>query len=119
MSFFDPITAVIDLGDGNKVTVKKMSYGALQDVISKCSRVNFGANNERQTQLDYAQLRVEQLIASIISWEGPGFGNTPVTPANVRALPQSVAEAIEAGINGSFEPISEEEEKNSDAPTNP
>lgn len=108
MSFFTEIVRTIAIDDENKVTVRKLTYGQRQAAISKASRLN---PMTQDAAIDFAMLRLEQLLAGIVGWEGPGFDGRPVNRANVEALPTEVAEKIEAALDGFNQPLSGDEKK--------
>lgn len=107
-SFFTEQTRVVEIDEDNRVTVRKLTYGRRQQTISKASKIN-PVNQE--ASLDFAQMRVEQLVAGVVSWEGLGFEGRPVNRENILALPPEVAEKIEAGIDAFNQPLTGEEKK--------
>lgn len=108
MSFFAELTRVVEIDGENSVTVRKLSYGARQSTISKASKIN---PITQDAELNFAQMRVEQLVAGVVSWFGPGFDGRPVSRDNILALPPEVAEKIEQGIDAFNQPLSDEEKK--------
>jgi hypothetical protein len=106
--FFSEQTRIVEIDAENTVTIRKLSYGARQKAISLVTKVN---PITQESTMDIAMLRIEQLVAAIISWEGPGFMGRPLTRENVEALPTEVAEAIEQGIEAFNAPLSSAEKK--------
>ena len=115
MSFFTPQTRVVDLDSENRVTVRKLTYGERQSIISQCSKTNAVT---QEMALDIAQMQRMQLRAAILTWEGPGFEGRPVSPDNVDALPTDIAERIETGVEELNKPLDESEKKSSSEPMN-
>ena len=86
MSFFTKITKVVDLGDGNTVTLQKATFGDSQEAQSRSMRVK----EDKTLELDWPRYRLEMLKRSIASWDGPGFDGQPPTGENVEALPPDI-----------------------------
>ncbi len=83
MSFFAPPTKQIDLGGGNTVTLRKMTYGEL------LSTYNDGVQHAG----------LEQAACSLVSWSGPDFDGRPANRENLLALPFDVTtEIVKAAI---------------------
>jgi hypothetical protein len=78
MSFFAPPTKAIELGDGNTVQLRKMTYGEMLATYAD----------------GIEHIGVEQTIASLVAWSGPGFDGKPATRENFLALPFDVASTI-------------------------
>ena len=108
MSFFTEIVRTIAIDDENKVTVRKLTYGQRQAAISKASRLN---PMTQEATIDFALLRVEQLNAGVVGWEGSGFDGRPVSRANIEALPPEVVEKIEVALDSFNTPMSSDEKK--------
>jgi hypothetical protein len=89
MSFFTPTTKVVDLGDGNTVTLRKVSFAQYAEAQSAATHIA-----GESIQLDWPRLRAEVLKRSVASWEGPGFDGQPVTPENIGALPWEVGNKL-------------------------
>jgi hypothetical protein len=106
--FFSEQTRIVEIDAENTVTIRKLSYGARQKAISLVTKVN---PITQESTMDIAMLRIEQLVAAIISWEGPGFMGRTLSRENVEALPTEVAEAIEQGIEAFNAPLSSAEKK--------
>jgi hypothetical protein len=86
MSFFAPQTQTIDLGDGNTVQLRKMTYGELMAAFD---------------DPEYGEKRrgVAETIQSLVSWDGPGFEGKPATRENFKALPWDIASKIVSASN--------------------
>jgi hypothetical protein len=106
--FFSEQTRIVTIDEENTVTIRKLSYGARQKAIGLVTKVN---PITQESTMDIALLLVEQLVAAIVDWAGPGFEGRPVSRENVEALPTVVAEAIEAGIEAFNAPLSSAEKK--------
>ena len=107
MSFFTAQQRVVDIegpGGTNTVTVRKLTYGEQQAVISASTSVDMTGGTDANIKIDPAKMQELQLVAAIVSWEGPDF-DRPLTKANVLALPPAVAAAITAGVEGLNEPL--------------
>lgn len=108
MSFFTEIVCTIAIDEENSVTVRKLTYGARQAAISKASHLN---PMTQDAALDFAMLRLEQLLAGVVGWAGPGFEGRPVNRASIEALSTEVAEKIEAALDSFNTPMSSDEKK--------
>lgn len=77
MSYFSPQTEVLELGDGNTVQLRKLTYAEMTDVYSDPANAD----------------KTHVLIAekSLKAWHGPGFEERPATVDNLQALPADVA----------------------------
>lgn len=115
MSFFTAQTRKVEIegpGGMNFVTVRKLNYGEQQAVISASTSVDMGGGNtdNANIKIDPAKMQELQLVAAIVSWEGPDF-DRPLNKANVLALPVDIAAAITEGIDSINEPIEADEKK--------
>ena len=111
MSFFTAQTKRIEIegpGGTNTVTVRKLTYGEQQAVISASTSVDMAGGTDANIKIDPAKMQELQLVAAIVSWEGPDF-DRPLNKANVLALPPSVAAAITEAVEGLNEPLDETE----------
>jgi hypothetical protein len=112
MSFFTAQQRKVEIegpGGMNTVTVRKLTYGEQQGVISASTSVDMsGGNTDANIKIDPAKMQELQLVAAIVSWEGPDF-DRPLNKANVLALPPTVAAAITAGVEALNEPIDDAE----------
>jgi hypothetical protein len=115
MSFFAPqtkrITIVGPSGD-NYVTVRKLTYGERQKVMSEAMVIDVkgGRADDTNVTIDAAKMQELQLVAAIVSWEGADF-DRPLSRANVLDLPFEVAAEITAGIEELNEPAPDDEKK--------
>ena len=78
MSFFAPPTKQIDLGGGNTVTLRKMTYGEM------LATYDDGVQH----------VGVEQTLCSLVSWQGPDFDGRPANRENFLALPFDISTQI-------------------------
>ena len=107
-SFFAQATKRVEIDAENSVTIRKLNYGQRQDSVGGATRIN---PLTQEASIDIPRLRLEQLHAAIVSWEGPGFEGRPVSKENIKALPTDVAEKIEQALDGWDTPLSETEKK--------
>ena len=107
MSFLAEQTKTIDVGGGNTVTVRKMTFGARQRILSKHTKLDI---KTQDVQIDQAMLRFDQLRMNIASWQGPDFDGYPVNDENVDRLPPDIADQILAEIDD-FNNLSDAEKK--------
>lgn len=110
MSYYTPQTSVLDLGDGNTVTVRKRAYGDEQNAIAANTKIDPMHNTGN---VDAAGMAKALLLAGIVSWDGPGFEGRPVSLANLEALPVAVAERISEAVAAINESQSAGEKKQS------
>ena len=111
MSFFTAQTRKVEIegpGGTNVVTVRKLNYGEQQGVISASTSVDMAGGTDANIKIDPAKMQELQLVAAIVSWEGPDF-DRPLNKANVLALPVDIAAAITAGVEGLNEPLDDAE----------
>lgn len=115
MSFFSQQTSVVEIDPANRVTIRRLTTGEAHNIKSRYVRSSVQAKvtpgsreapdeGEATTTIDTTNMALETLIASIVSWEGPGFANgsgesVPVNRANILALPEWVTDKITEGIN--------------------
>jgi hypothetical protein len=85
MNFFAPQTEVVDLGGGNTVTLRKLTYGEI-----------VAAMDDPKWNGSAGKIIAER---SLVSWDGPGFEDKPATPENFAALPWPVAIKIVKASN--------------------
>lgn len=115
MSFFSEQTRVIALDDANRVTLRKLPYGAAREASSRAFKVN---PFTQTAEMDYPLLRAEQLRRAVVSWEGPGFDNRPVTPENIDALPTRIVNVLLDAVSELNDGLGEDEGNASGAATN-
>ncbi|HHB12082.1 MAG TPA: hypothetical protein ENK62_02645 [Chromatiales bacterium] len=97
MSFFTPQTRVVRIDEENRVTIRKLTYGERQEILSQCMQVSAGAGEE--VSLDPARMQRMAMHKCIVSWDGPGFDGRPVTPENIDALPAPVVDVIREAVD--------------------
>ena len=107
MSYFTQQTKTVDLGGGNTVIVRKLTYAERQNVIDKATQV--GADME--AQIHVGRMKLELLTAAVVSWAGPDFDGRPATPENIGALPPDIADLIAAGADDLQAGLSDDEKK--------
>lgn len=98
-------TVVID--EENTVQIQALAYGEQQNVMSSAMAFEVSMNKQNDPKagsmttgrLDPSRMKTEELIASVVSWSGPGFEDRPVTRENILALPVFVTDLIQAGID--------------------
>lgn len=89
MSFFTPTTKVVDLGDGNTVTLRKPTFGDTNAANSASMHAVDGG-----LQLDWPRYRVEVFKRCIVAWDGPNFDGQPPTSENVDKLPIEIGNKL-------------------------
>jgi hypothetical protein len=109
MGFFTAQTKVVDLGNGNSVTLHKLTYG---ESIEASSRALVAGN------FDPFRHSLERLLASVQAWEGKDFEGQPVTPENIKALPLEVTRKLNDALVKLNNDISDDEGNASGAATN-
>lgn len=108
MSYFTPVTHVVDLGGGNTVTIRKRNYGEQQNIIGNNTKVD---PVKGVASVDVAGTRFDELVVAIVSWDGDGFEGRPVTRENILALPEEVVDVIAEAIAALNSPLDSEEKK--------
>jgi hypothetical protein len=89
MGFFTSHVEVVDLGDGNKVTLRKATFADVAAAQSGALQ-----RNGDRLELDWPLYRLELVKRTVTTWEGLGFDGQPPTPENIAALPSSVGEKL-------------------------
>ena len=89
MGFFTSTTKVVDLGDGNTVTLRKIAFQQYAEAQSAATHIVGEA-----LQLDWPRLRAEVLKRAVQSWEGPGFDGQQPTPDTIGALPWEIGNKL-------------------------
>ena len=119
MSFFSEQTRVVEIDEENSVTVRKLTHGESSALTSQCMVQRFTLNDdvEQSLELDAMKYRDLHIFSAIVSWNGPGFEDRPVTFENFNALPDAVVNKISAGVD-SLSGLSSAEKNESDGPTN-
>ena len=89
MGFFTSTTKVVDLGDGNTVTLRKVTFAQYAEAQSAATHIVGEA-----LQLDWPRLRAEVLKRSVAEWTGPGFEGLPPTAENIGNLPWEIGNKL-------------------------
>ena len=89
MGFFTSTTKTVDLGDGNSVTLRKVTFAQYAEAQSAATHIVGEA-----LQLDWPRLRIEVLKRSVAGWAGPDFEGYEPTPENIGALPWEVGNKL-------------------------
>lgn len=109
MSFYATQTKVVDLGDGNSITIRKLSYGESSTVNSKAYSTGV---------YDPFRFSMERMLLCVTAWDGSGFDGRSVTPENIKALPVEIAGKINNAIAEFHSVVTIEEGNASGAATN-
>ena len=89
MGFFTSTTKVVDLGDGNTVTLRKIAFAQYAEAQGAATQVE-----GESLRLNFPLLRAEVLKRSVAEWTGPGFEGQPPTPENIGALPWEIGNKL-------------------------
>lgn len=89
MGFFTSTTKTVDLGDGNTVTLRKITFAQYAEAQSLATRLT-----GESVQLDWPRLRIEVLKRSVAGWAGPDFEGHEPTPENIGALPWEIGNKL-------------------------
>ena len=109
MSFFAEQTSVVDLGGGNTVTIRKLTFGQAVEINSKAYKSG---------TFDIFQHGLERLVLSITAWEGSEFDGRPVSRKNIEALPSEVIRQVNDAIAKLNKDVDADEGNASGAATN-
>lgn len=82
MSLFTTPTKVIDLGDGNTVTLRSLTYGEVKHLSAA------GGDDDRW------------LLACILRWDGPGFEGVEPSREAVERLPVQLVTLLTREVAG-------------------
>lgn len=107
MSFLAEQTRDVDVGGGNVVTVRKMTFGTRQAILSRHSKLD---PIKQTITMDQAMMRFEHLQMNIVSWAGPDFDGYGVTKENIEKLPVDIADQLLVVIDD-FNNLSDDEKK--------
>ncbi len=99
--FYAEQTVVVDLGGGNKVTLRKLTYGEFSTILSE-ARIAGG-------EIDGVKYSRKQAEVGLVSWEGPGFGGKPATVENFRGLPVRIGNKLATAAATLNQDVSEDE----------
>lgn len=132
MSYFTPLQRVIGIDNDdlklaqNKVTIRRLEYGTRQACISLATRItthstkgDAGKETEAEVVVDGALMASEQLIAAVVSWEGPDFEGRPATRENILQLPPEIADKISKAADELNQGLNADEKKGSGEPSKP
>lgn len=110
MGFFsEPQQRVVRIDDVNTVTIRRLTFGETQEVLSASTVFDIVAQD---ATLDIAKNQVAKLNAALVAWDGPGFEGRPVTEANIRALPPEIGRVILQAVEELNKGLTEDEQKN-------
>jgi|JI10StandDraft_1071094.scaffolds.fasta_scaffold61844_3 hypothetical protein len=107
MSFLAEQTKAIDVGGGNVVTIRKITFGTRQRILAKHTKLDA---RTQDMSIDHAMMRFDQLRLNIVSWTGPDFDGFGVTDENIERLPVEIADQLLNAID-EFNTLSDEEKK--------
>ena len=106
MSYFVPQTMTVKLDDENSVTIKRLTFGQRQSIMSKAL-----AGADDNMVIVQFTMQAELLKVAIQSWAGPEFDGQPVTPENIELLPSHIADEILNQADDFLKGIDEAEKK--------
>ncbi len=109
MSFFQQQTQVVHIDADNSVTVRRLTFGEQQAVISESTIFDIVS---QEAKFDFAKNQAAKLSRAVVSWEGPGFDGRPVTAENIMALSPEVGQRILQAVEALNAGLSETEQKN-------
>ena len=107
MSFLTEQTKAVDVGGGNVVTVRKVTFGTRQRILAKHTKLDA---RTQEMSIDHAMMRFDQLRLNIVSWAGPDFDGFGVTDENIERLPVEIADQLLTAID-EFNTLSDDEKK--------
>lgn len=113
-SFFQAQTQVVRIDEENSVTIRRLTFGESQEVISESTKFDV---MRQDAAFNFKRNQAERMKRAVVSWEGPGFEGREVTEENLMALPPEVGQKIANAIRAMNEGLSDEEQKNLPAPT--
>ena len=114
MGFFQQQTQVVQIDDENSVTIRRLTFGESQAVISESTKFDIV---EKDAVFSFERNQAERMKRAVVSWEGPGFEGREVTEENLMALPTEIGQKIADAIAELNKGLSGEEQKNLPAPT--
>ena len=100
---------IVRIDDENTVTVRRLSYGKSQEVLSGSTTLDIVTQEGR---FDFARNQVLKLEASIVAWDGPGFEGRPVSRENIEALPAEIGALIADAVERINKRLTDAEQKN-------
>ncbi|MGV1048231.1 MAG: hypothetical protein ACOYD4_06880 [Solirubrobacterales bacterium] len=98
------------MGDGNTVTIKKLTYGENTECNSKAYRAD--------GTFDVFRHNLARMQASVTEWSGEGFEGQVVSYENIGKLPLEVVRKINDAIATLNKDVGEDEGNASGAATN-
>ena len=102
-SYFSQLLRTVNLGSGNSITLRALTFGERQELQSRCMTVSVVADKGKKRSRDEAQGEVSidaPLMTRltwqrvIVDWSGPGFEGKPVTPENIDLLPPGLIDRL-------------------------
>lgn len=109
MSFFQQQTQVVELDGEHTVTVRRLTFGESQAVISESTVFDIVS---QEATFDFARNQAAKLKRAVVAWSGPGFDGRPVTEDNIMALPPDVGQRIMQAVDAINAGLTEPEQKN-------
>lgn len=109
MSFFQQQTQVVHLDAAHTVTVRRLTFGESQAVISESTVFDIVA---QEAKFDFARNQAAKLGRAVVAWDGPGFEGRPVTAENIMALSPEIGQKILQAVEAINAGMSETEQKN-------
>ena len=106
MSYFVPQTMTVNIDDENSVTIRRLTFGQRQSIMSKALA---GADNN-MVVVQFT-MQAELLKVAIQSWDGPEFDGRPVNAENIALLPSHLADKILDEADDFLKGITETEKK--------
>lgn len=101
----------VTVGENTIYILPKMDLGTRNRLMNEIAKVEKGSGDTVYQLGTYMMMLAE---ANIVAWEGPAFGDTPCTPANIRRLDptEPLVDAVLEEI-GQRNPQERKAEKNS------
>jgi len=99
-TIFTTQTAVVQLGNGNSVTLRKLSYGDRQDAIAKATTHDPETNN---FITNFALLQLWRLVYSIVHWTGPDVNGIGIDFDTISSLDPEVADYLNEQYRAAFQ----------------
>ncbi|MEM7133430.1 MAG: hypothetical protein AAF702_44450 [Chloroflexota bacterium] len=106
--FFAQVDRRVEIDSDNWVVIKRLTFGETKKSLELAMKQIPGSN---ELVFDQGIIQMEQMVSSIVSWEGPGFGGRPVSRENILALPSYVGDLIASEISDLNAPVSDDEKK--------
>jgi len=109
MGFFQAQTQTVQIDEENTVTIRRLTYGESQAVISESTQFD---PRVQEAKFDFGRNQAARMKRSVVAWHGPGFEGRPLTEENLLALPSKIGEQIMQAIVDLNDGLSGEEQKN-------